>query len=90
MYSYRYRYIHFLENKKIQMDFQITHLIKSLGQLDYYGSIPSVNKNLNKWEGRSFVLIASTKCNQETPAAEQSITGVGRMKDCNGTVIPLY
>lgn len=50
----------------------ITHK-NSLSQLNYYGSIPSVTKNLNNEEGRSFVLIASTKCNQEMPVAEPSM-----------------
>lgn len=61
------------KKKHIKIDFQIAHLIKSLSQLNYYGSIPSVTKNLNNEEGRSFVLIASTKCNQEMPVAEPSM-----------------
>lgn len=61
------------KTKHMKMNFQIAHLIKSTDKLNYYGSIPSVTKDLNKWEGRGFVLIASAKCNQEMLAAEPSI-----------------
>lgn len=49
------------------MDLQVAHITKSFSKLK---PTPTVSKNLNRREDRSFVLIASTKCNQETAGAE--------------------